>query len=578
MNPIYSKKQSYIIGFSSFFLSLLGMIAIVKTYYVIKNATVYGVETTKSDSIFWLFKPLYLLLGTTKTAFDVWEFFILAMLFSGSVIFFIQKGKDTRLIAFAFSVILISNLVSVPSYIIYIIRSILKIGGGVQLHYFVFINAALSLVYVVLSFYILKTIKKAKTLESATTETGTTIKDTPKSQRFFHFIIDTLIMLLVFFPLLMVILDASSKSHFLKVFLKNEFALLAFIFILRMIYYPFFEIVFGSTPAKFLTESRVINYLAKHLSGSNIFQRTLCRSIPFNPVSFFWKTGWHDSLSNTHVVKEKRTGFKASYLLLVLLVFIPYIAFYYFGDKMIENYETKKENKLTQDFIYSFNANSIQNINSDQAYVLRDLGYHDYEVVILKVEKVNGNEVICKKIIQPKTYTASFLSVREAYQQQKDTAQTYILDKKDFLNAAPKNLNEMDDLLRNAVDFFKNGKRYEISNIYTLSSPVLEEPNFWSEDEFRRTSIGIIFRNYGKSGKIVSVKNLEGEVKWTDHFPVEIKNPETDGNIYLKAENLKPNENFSVEILVEDSLKHRQLYRVDRKSNPYTRFNIYQLK
>lgn len=577
MDPIYSKKQSYIIGFSSLLLSLLGMIAIGKTYQLIKNATVYGVQPSESSNIFWLFKPLYLMLGTAKTAFDAWEFFILAMLFLGSIIFFFKKGKDTRLIAFAFSVILISNLVSIPSYIIYIIKGVAKTEGAGKLHYFIFINAALSIVYFGLSFYILKTIKKAKVLDVITTESGTTIKDTPKGQRFFHFIIDTLIMLLVFFPLMLLIVDSSSKNDFLKAFLKNELALLAFVFVVRMIYYPFFEIIFGSTPAKFLTESRVVNYLAKHPSGSNVFQRTLCRSIPLNPVSFFWKMGWHDSLSNTHVVKEKRTGFKTWYLLFILLIFIPYITFYYLGEEMIGKYEQQKEYTLTQDYIYSFNDHSIQNINSDQAFTLRELGSQDYEVVILKVEKVNGNEVVCRKIIHPKTFTTGYFDVQELYRQQKDSAETYILNKQDFQNAAPKYLTEMDDSRRNGADFFKNGKKYEIKNIYTLSSPVLAEPNYWSEDEYRRSAIGIIFQNNGKSGKILSVKNLEGDVKWTDHFPVDIKNSKKDGNIYLKAENLKPDENFSVELLVEDSLKHRQLYRVDRKQKPYIHFNIYQL-
>ena len=71
-------------------------------------------------------------------------------------------------------------------------------------------------------------------------------------------------------------------------------------------YYLLFEGVWGKTPAKFLTKTKVITKEGHKPSLGNIFVRTLCRFIPFDAFSFLSSNpvGWHDSLPKTLVVDE----------------------------------------------------------------------------------------------------------------------------------------------------------------------------------------------------------------------------------------------------------------------------------
>ncbi|MGU3376096.1 RDD family protein [Chryseobacterium sp. M5A1_1a] len=583
MENIYSKKQYYFVGFSSFVISVLGLILSISTFNIIKNSLGFISEERKYVGLYWLFKPLTLFIGTTKNAFDVWEVFLMVLLLVGSIIFLLKK-RDTRLIAFVFSIILIGNAQGMFNTLFYFLYTKKKIEAGTDsiIGMMMYLYPVVGALYIFVSYKILTIIKSKKVLDITHTETSTVIKDTPKIQRFFHFLIDTFIILLVFCPLVFNLFEAYLiKIPFFRKSLNNEFGALMLIVIIRFIYYPFFEILFGSTPAKFLTESRVISSTAEKPSVSDIFKRTLYRNIPFNAVSFFWKTGLHDSLSYTHVVKEKREGFKTGYLLIALAVFIPYVYFYYFGEKIIMDYRTSKIDERMIKYEGDFGRNSVENINSNQVYILKRLGSMIYEGKALKIERIEGNEIICKELVKKDTYDLNYYGLIDLYKQQKDTATVYRFTKNDFMNAIPKNIREMDEEKRNGTNFFDQYGTYEIKNIYTLNAPFIEEGEIKQEYSMKNRSNvqQISFKNIGKSGRVISIKTVEGKVIWKDKFPIKIMGSNTYSDRFLvNVGDLKAEDTFSADMEVADSLNNKQMYKIEMDQAPYPAIRIYQLK
>jgi uncharacterized RDD family membrane protein YckC len=70
-------------------------------------------------------------------------------------------------------------------------------------------------------------------------------------------------------------------------------------------YYLFFEGVFGVTPAKLITKTRVVRLDGSKPSFAQILGRTFARFVPFEPFSFFGgSAGWHDRWSKTAVVNR----------------------------------------------------------------------------------------------------------------------------------------------------------------------------------------------------------------------------------------------------------------------------------
>ena len=62
----------------------------------------------------------------------------------------------------------------------------------------------------------------------------------------------------------------------------------------------------GKTIGKRLLKMSVINNKGESLSITQIFIRCLCRFIPFDAISFLCGWNWHDFLSTTYVVDDKK--------------------------------------------------------------------------------------------------------------------------------------------------------------------------------------------------------------------------------------------------------------------------------
>ncbi|WP_417198809.1 RDD family protein [Bizionia sp.] len=64
------------------------------------------------------------------------------------------------------------------------------------------------------------------------------------------------------------------------------------------------EIKFQKTLGKFITKTKVVKLNREKPNPSDIINRTICRFIPFDGISYlFVKNGLHDYLSKTKVIK-----------------------------------------------------------------------------------------------------------------------------------------------------------------------------------------------------------------------------------------------------------------------------------
>lgn len=78
--------------------------------------------------------------------------------------------------------------------------------------------------------------------------------------------------------------------------------------LITMILYVVFEYLFGQTPGKMATNTKVVDSYGKKPGFGTIALRTLLRLIPFEAFSFFGpiNKGLHDTLSKTRVVIIKK--------------------------------------------------------------------------------------------------------------------------------------------------------------------------------------------------------------------------------------------------------------------------------
>jgi uncharacterized RDD family membrane protein YckC len=82
---------------------------------------------------------------------------------------------------------------------------------------------------------------------------------------------------------------------------------LLFGIVVYLIYYVPQEALLGRTIGKLITGTKVVSAMGERPTFGQIVGRTFCRMIPFEPFSFLFggncPVGWHDSISDTRVVR-----------------------------------------------------------------------------------------------------------------------------------------------------------------------------------------------------------------------------------------------------------------------------------
>lgn len=119
--------------------------------------------------------------------------------------------------------------------------------------------------------------------------------------RFVNFLLDLVIFAVIASTIIYIV---KTQTNLLDE--SNKLTDRIFSISLYIIYYLFFELIFKSTPGKFITKTKVVNEENKVPSGSAILIRSLVRIIPLEPISIFFysdKQCWHDRFSNTKIIR-----------------------------------------------------------------------------------------------------------------------------------------------------------------------------------------------------------------------------------------------------------------------------------
>jgi uncharacterized RDD family membrane protein YckC len=129
---------------------------------------------------------------------------------------------------------------------------------------------------------------------------------TSKKNRLVNFLID-LVFVYATKTLIQVVHDSIIlfSGGFLKVYRIDLPTILLYFLLPYTLYYILFEGLWGQSIGKMITRTKVVDKQGNKPGLGAVVIRAVCRLIPFEPFSFFGKSkrGWHDTLSDTYVVK-----------------------------------------------------------------------------------------------------------------------------------------------------------------------------------------------------------------------------------------------------------------------------------
>lgn len=506
------------IKIATFLIGLLGLINELKLLYFdnwneFDNPIFIGLDFFRSINLRFFTDEL------SKTSnvgfhFNIFNITFYIFLLISVLLYHFSKNKETRLLRFLLSFIFLDNLITIIWIVIYnlIPKDVdVDVNRNQYQIYLTILYLLVKVVFVVLAYFSLKYFRDNSSLDYTVNTIGEESKNhiilTRKWQRFFHLIMDTFCTILLF----SFIIELPILKH--PIF-KNEFMSVIVLFVIRMCYYIAFEAILGATPAKFLTESRVIDGKGNKPDFINIFTRSFFRFIPFEPFSFFGSKGWHDSLSNTYVAKEKRNGVKANTYLLIFPILIVGLLAIYFGRYAYVQHQIHESQKQKFELTKKQIEDQIKNISSNTIIHIEAADYtetYSGAKVYLKVESISNNTITASLLIMESNYNESILKVEEYYNSFKSVVKKVTFNKSDLNKMYMHKFEDYEHYNMMKADILKENIPFRLVDIQTLYEPKLE---LTGSRGFEGDKITISLENYGWKADIIEYKSKSGDVKW----------------------------------------------------------------
>jgi uncharacterized RDD family membrane protein YckC len=566
MNPLTKK-----VSIATFAIAIMGLLS---ELFALTNIVFSGLTLKIVFTIKTFFSTIYLSFfssslfeyhnfdnGFSTNYFNL-LFYVLAL--TGGILYLVSKQKESRLVRFVFSVVFLINILWFINSLIFPIVYF-KYTRSTDFSWIIWL---LKLIYTgglcYISYWLLTALQKTKSLDIDQDELVVTAKTTyvpaSNAQRFFHLVIDTIICLLVFSIFARIF--GSGLLEKMENLLGERMLIYFFIIFFRLIYYPFFESIFGATPAKFLTETRVTDISGQKIKFPTALLRTFARFIPFEPFSFFGAEGWHDSLTQTQVIRETRKGVNGSrYFLLILLYLILGFGGYYSYDKY-KDYRYYCESKTKHIQKIAEIENKLARLTTDDFIKIKKIESYSSDNTYLKVEKIKNDKILFSIITIKDDYRDALPSIEKVYCGHKDALSQTVITKTTLNSAYTKDYKAYHNHKKNGADLLNDGQKYEIECIERLFAPVIRDTrggSFWDDH------LSLEINNYGWAAHMVEIKSIEGSIKWINQLPERIEAAQgSSGNSFsLVGEHAQRGEKYKVKFVLEDSLQRRQSFLVE---------------
>ena len=304
---MFKKNPARAIAILSFVIAIAGIVN--HTFISSDNINVIRYKGVLDPyTLDWVFAGTSLRYNGYSFVNSFFDFLLLA----GAVAYVASGYKQARLVRFIFSMVFLANvLVFIDAVIFFCFEPHfsmwIKRSPANLLFYLI------NIFWAYVSLNILNYFKRSGSLQTEIFSEGEYTQSyfvkASNWQRVLHPVIDTIVVIAIFSPMLSVFVHYGEGAFFRYMVQMEETWAEKYIYwiilALRLVYYLVCESVLGASPAKYLTKTRVIDYEGNKPSFKHIAIRTLIRLVPLESISFFTGDGWHDKWSETLVAKEE---------------------------------------------------------------------------------------------------------------------------------------------------------------------------------------------------------------------------------------------------------------------------------
>jgi len=316
-----------IIGVSGIFfrlaiISRLDLGESMRWIHLIFDYSYISLEFFRVDS----FRFEYYIGDSSYLLINYLDFVFYILLVISAIVYRLSQYKEVKVLKFCFSLIFLFTILSFL-FQAYLLLVDFESRGYVSI---LFLLKTAFITYI--CYFYLITWKSQRTyidteIMSLPNFQKFTLKRAEWYQRLVHYLLDLFLILCIFSKYVYEFYFGTLLED-LSDAVGERFAASIVFVAFGSIYYLIFEGFFKSTPAKYLTQTSIVNLNNDKVSFSNILGRTLCRRIPFDAFSFFGKIGWHDSLAYSTVAKQTKESSKYKIIYIIFIILLIALVLY----------------------------------------------------------------------------------------------------------------------------------------------------------------------------------------------------------------------------------------------------------
>jgi uncharacterized RDD family membrane protein YckC len=521
-------------------------------------------------------ETLRLTIGSVFRNLNMFEAAMLLTTLLAALFYKLSNKKEVRLITFVLCLIFLNQLACFIMNTLAIL--LVYMGPQEEVHNYSVTTTLISLVkplvFVIGCYRLLEPLVSQQSPQITSTQYDTfELKEhvmPSKWVRIFHLWVDIGLLVLIYSIYILGFLSSTLKS--LEQSIGARPAAISYFLVVSFLYYAVSEWLFGATPGKMLSQTRVVDLEGNKASLGAILGRTLYRRIPFNALSFLGNNGWHDKISSTQVVYIENKGVKGSRYWLLVLLFILMFLGILFGEKAYFDYkveqeasnEYKKEVLELEGMLQKLGSNHILSFLSQE-------DQFDIEPLYFKIERTTPDSVYGYYLPMEDTYwCSSYLLERRVWEYQKSNPTVLAFSRNSLLKAYPKTLQDKEQR-ENSMPLPEQFSPQYLERIYTLGAANIKNSHEGRSDE---PFLHLGFYNDGWPATITKVTILKGSIQIQPKPMIEA--PIIFGSQFpgfmIGFENYKRGEPYEFTMEVTDSagkVQHYQVKGVDLEKEIY---------
>lgn len=260
------------------------------------------------------------------------------------------------------------------------------------------------------------------------------------------------------------------------------------------------------------------------------------------------------------LAKSTLTGIRTPLYTFIGLLVIAGLCIYFSAVNLYDDYRSHKRTVNDYNEKVAELSEKLQHLTTNDFITLAEREHYWINRLFLKVEYISGDDIIVTPVESKKDDP---MAVEDEYTRHAGTLPLVKISYRKLLAAYPKVYDSSDGAAnyRQAANLLNEDSFYIVKNVVRRFMPVVKV----SYANFETNNIAIRCRNEGYTGTIIEMKNVVGNIDWSEIINTEFPGGQSEAGSYyhLTGKGIASGQPYKFIMTLKDTTGHLHKYEIE---------------